>query len=204
MKFYRSLEHPETPSDYTSLMNHYIALTPYLVSSSNALPNRISHPDLHLDNIFINPKTNQITCIIDWQRTSISPVPFQRPFPQMLEITCCRADEHTELEKSLLDHYQNAVKTIGPLRWEVLNDPLLGVKINPISLVPCCWDHQCLFSLRNTLIATIAHWEYITNHSRLSCPIDFTADELLQHQSEMELIEGILSIMKGWFHLEAW
>lgn len=113
----------------------------------------------------------------------------------MLEITCCRADERTELKKSLLDHYRNAVKTIGPLRWEVLNDPLLGVKINPISLVPCCWDHQCLFSLRNTLVATITHWEDITNHSRLPCPINFTTDELLQHQSEMELIEGTLSII---------
>lgn len=195
MNFHTSLELPETPSDYISLVSRYIALAPYLVSKSNELPNRISHPDLHLDNIFINPKTNQITCIIDWQRTSISPMPFQRPFPQMLEITSSREDEHTELEKSLLGHYQNTTMAIDPLRWEVLNDPLLSVKINPPSLVPCCWDHQCLFPLRNALIAAMAHWDNITNHSRLPCPIDFTTDELLQHQSEMELIEGILLIM---------
>lgn len=35
----------------------------------------------------------------------------------------------------------------------------------------------------------------MTNRSGLPCPIDFTTNELLQHQSEMELIEGILSIM---------
>ena len=35
----------------------------------------------------------------------------------------------------------------------------------------------------------------MTKCSGLPCPIDFATDELLQHQSEMELIEGILSVM---------
>jgi aminoglycoside phosphotransferase (APT) family kinase protein len=34
----------------------------------------LSHPDLHLDNIFVDPDTKRITHIIDWQSAVISDV----------------------------------------------------------------------------------------------------------------------------------
>jgi hypothetical protein len=64
MNFHRSMDAPETPSEYIALLEKYIALSPYLAPWPE-LPNRISHPDLHLDNIFVDPDTYRITSIID-------------------------------------------------------------------------------------------------------------------------------------------
>lgn len=74
-------------------------------------------------------------------------------------------------------------------------DPYLRVRVGPISLVPCCWDHESLFSLRHALIAVIARWDDI-RHGKSPCPIDFTQEELQQHGTEMELIEGVSSIVQ--------
>lgn len=196
MNYYRSLDDPETPGDYISLLERYIAVAPYITSKTQDLPNRITHPDLHLDNIFIDPDTNRITGIIDWQRASVSPVLFQRVFPQMLEVTRGEADERRQREKELLDYYCRAVKVADPLRWEVDDDPCASFKRRLISLVPCCWDHENLFSLRNALIEAIARWDEVTGHRGVSCPISFTDKELLQHQDEMELIEGVSAVMR--------
>ncbi|GAB1215692.1 hypothetical protein ATERTT37_004884 [Aspergillus terreus] len=196
MNYHRSLDHPETPDDYISLLERYVAVAPYITSKTQDLPNRIAHPDLHLDNIFVDPDTYRITGIIDWQRASVSPVLFQRVFPQMLEVTRGEADERRQREKELLDYYCRAVKLADPLRWEVDDDPCASFKRRLLSLVPCCWENENMFSLRNTLIEAIARWDEIAGHMGVSCPIHFADKELLQHQDEMELIEGVSAVMR--------
>lgn len=44
------------------------------------------------------------------------------------------------------------------------------------------------------MITAVAHWDDISN-SKAKCPIEFTEKELEQHQSEMELIEGVSMIL---------
>ncbi|KAE8152193.1 kinase-like domain-containing protein [Aspergillus avenaceus] len=193
---HRSLEHPETPDEYISLVTRYIEIVPYMVSNSISTKqnNTISHPDLHLDNIFVDPKTNRITYIIDWQHVCASPLSIQRLYPQMLELSAPKQSDQYPLEKTLLHHYCDAVKETDPQKWSVLSDPFLTVRTDPIHLVPGCWDREDLFSLRNALIKIIARWSDI-DHSEKPCPIKFTDEELQTHQSEMELIEGISGIM---------
>lgn len=164
-------------------------------SMSHEQANRISHPDLHLDNIFIDPVANNITCIIDWQLASVSPICLHRRYPQMLEHSITAQSDQFNREETLLNYYYNAVKEADPLRWTYLTDPLLSVRTDPISLVPGCWDREDIFSLRNALITIIARWGDICQ-TGIRCPVDFTEDELLQHENEMELIEGISSIMQ--------
>lgn len=186
---------PETPSDYITLLKDYMALSPYLASyPSTELPNRISHPDLHLDNIFVDPGTNRITCIIDWQQACVSPISLQRSHPQMLELSALSHPGKGKDERDLLSHYYNAIKESDPVRWKVLADPLLQVKTNPISLVPGCWDREDLFSLRAALITAVAHWDAIGLHGT-PCPVKFGEEELLRHQDEMDLLEGISTIL---------
>lgn len=74
MDFHRSIDSPEKPSEYVALLEKYLALSPYLASWLEP-PNRISHLDLHRENIFVDPETYRITSIIDWQQTHISPIP---------------------------------------------------------------------------------------------------------------------------------
>ena len=152
------METPETPNDYITLIKAFLRLSPFLAVSSNIeQPNRISHPDLHLDNVFINPGTNRITYIIDWQQTSICPISLQQSYPQMLQLSITPDSDQRSYERKLLDYYYNAVKETDPLRWKVLTDPLLTVKTNLFSLVPGCWHREDLFSLRNALIKVVAY-----------------------------------------------
>jgi hypothetical protein len=193
------MEHPETPDDYVSLLSRYLRLAPYLLTTKSEQLKTISHPDLHLDNIFVNPETRRISCLIDWQSTAISPVFLQRKFPQMLEplggssqITAPAGDEEQRTDP--LEYYQQLVKQGGSVRWETLNENYHSIRTKPISLVPGCWDREDLFSLRNSLLAVAAHWKDIAPDST-PCPIEFTSEELESHQNEMKLLEGLSSIM---------
>lgn len=186
------MDNPETPDDYVSLLHRYLKLAPYLAGPSPECDDNchtISHPDLHLDNIFADPETKRITSIIDWQSTIISPISLQRKFPRFLE----------PLNESALNgpvaHYERLVEKRDPLRKAILDDRYHAIKTKPIQLVPGCWDRYDLFSLRNSLISVIAHWEDILGIDSVPCPVKFAAEELESHQHEMELIEGISSIM---------
>lgn len=190
MNYHRSMENPETPNDYVSLLQRYLQLAPYLAGASPEYDNchTISHPDLHLDNIFADPKTKRITSIIDWQSTIISPISLQRRFPRFLEPL------NEPPLGGPLAHYERLVKKRDPRRKAIIDDRYHSIKTKPIQLVPGCWDRDDLFSLRNSLISVIAHWKNLGLDSGL-CPIKFTAEELESHQHEMDLIEGISSIM---------
>jgi hypothetical protein len=179
MNFHRSMVSPETPSDYIALLKDYMALSPYLASyPSTKLPNRISYPDLYLDNVFVHLGTNRITCIIDWQQACVSLVSLQRSYPQMLELSALSHLGQGKHESILLNYYYSAIQESNPIRWKVLTDLLLQVKTNPISMVPGCWDREDLFSLRAALITAIARWDDI-GHGGTPCLVNFGEEMLL-------------------------
>ncbi|PKX89635.1 uncharacterized protein P174DRAFT_303263, partial [Aspergillus novofumigatus IBT 16806] len=196
MNFQRSIKEPETPGNYISVLQQYTTLAPFLVPPSGDSKRTItlSHPDFHLDNIFIDPRTNQITSIIDWQHASASPIFLQRRFPQMLVLPRNPQAERQVTEKQLLNLYFEMLKSTNLLRWKVLSELLHTIRTDPISLVPCCWDWEGIFSLRNAMIAAIARWDDISD-GHTKCPIEFTEKELEQHLNEMELIEGVSMII---------
>jgi hypothetical protein len=74
MNYFRTGDASELPQEYLSLWKRYLSLVPHLASS---LPRELqsktlSHHDLHLDNIFVDPDIKIITHIIDWQSTAVS------------------------------------------------------------------------------------------------------------------------------------
>lgn len=78
----------------------------------------------------------------------------------------------------------------------MIDDRLHSTKTKPIQLVPSCWEIDDLFSLRNSLISVIAHWEEIAPpDASKTCPIRFSEEELALHKDEMDLIECLSSIM---------
>ncbi|KAL3475952.1 kinase-like domain-containing protein [Aspergillus californicus] len=182
MNYQRSQDEPETPDNYISLLERYITLVPSLISSGTEYHNKLLHPDLHLDNIFIDPQTNNITAVIDWQHMSTSPVCLLPVFPQMLEPLW------EMLDNQLPHFYLSKLKYIDPLRCEILTEPRRSIRVEPILVVPCCWDGKDLVSLRNSMINVIAQWPKIRN-TDIECPINFTK-ELEQHRSEIKLVEG--------------
>jgi aminoglycoside phosphotransferase (APT) family kinase protein len=60
---HRSLEVPEAPDAYISLLDRYLQLILHL--SPEPYPTSLFHPDLHLDNILVDSDIKIITRIID-------------------------------------------------------------------------------------------------------------------------------------------
>nr|KMM66450.1 hypothetical protein CPAG_02789 [Coccidioides posadasii RMSCC 3488] len=84
MNYYVSLKDPELHDQALTLLSKYLEPTPYLVPSEpEAAANVLWHPDLHLDNIFVDPTTCKITSIVDWQSTSIAPLFYKSCVPRM-------------------------------------------------------------------------------------------------------------------------
>lgn len=189
---HRSMHKPETPAQYIQLLQKYLKIAPFIVPDSPR--NTLSHPDLHLDNIFVDPESNTITNIIDWQSAVITPLDLQDSQPQMLELSLNPLnEEQRRQEHDLLDYYQEAAKAAGLSRKP--QDLHLAVRLNPLTQVPGCWELQDTFSLRQSLISVVAHWGRLYPH-HTPCPIGFTSEELQDHDRESELIDGIAGIVR--------
>ncbi|KAI9725786.1 MAG: Phosphotransferase enzyme [Cirrosporium novae-zelandiae] len=195
-----SMENPESPDEYLSLLERYLRLTPYLVptSAKNSHLKTLSHPDLHLDNIFVDPVTKKITAIIDWQSTAIKDIFLQCNTPPMFQlpeyaISAPIPDTESSLRKPLLA-YEQLSRISNPERWIALHEDHLRIRTKPISMVIGAWENNDLFSFRHSLIEVIAHWSDLVR-APIKCPISFTEEELELHGSELELMEGLSHIM---------
>ncbi|CAI7573647.1 unnamed protein product [Penicillium glandicola] len=86
MNYYLSLKTQEHPEDGLALLAKYMKVAPYLIPRSTndeASSNVLMHPDLHLDNIFVDPETLQITRIVDWQSACVAPLFYHADVPRM-------------------------------------------------------------------------------------------------------------------------
>ncbi|RDW87094.1 uncharacterized protein DSM5745_03736 [Aspergillus mulundensis] len=195
---HRSMEEPETPAQYIHLLQQYLKIVPYLVSGlhDSSSRNTLFHPDLHLDNIFIDPATNKITSIIDWQSAATTPFPLQPSHPQMLELSVNpSSDEQRKQEKELLEYYYAKTNAAG-LHRAPSGDPSLRVRLNPLTHITGCWERHDTFSLRQSLISVVAHWDTLYPDGTIPCPITFTRGDLQAHKLESELISGLAGIIR--------
>jgi hypothetical protein len=206
MNGYRSIETPDSPDDYISLLNRYLQLVPHL--SPGPFRTSLSHPDLHLDNIFVDPDTKKITCIIDWQSASVSEPFLQHRIPRMLiPVGRCSPGERLEaaLEESnaredsngtadLLNHYQNLSRLKNEQRWAAINLHNRSLLTEPVSLLCGAWSRNDIFSFRHALIHVAARWKEIAP-ATTPCPIQFTEHELELHNNELELVEGLGEVL---------
>ncbi|CZT12207.1 uncharacterized protein RCO7_10448 [Rhynchosporium graminicola] len=190
MNAYRSMETPDSPDDYVSLLKRYLQIAPYL--SPGPSRTSLSHPDLHLDNIFVHPDTKKITCIIDWQSASASEPFLQHGVPRMLIPVDCSSpgkelDPVSEgsdtgdsrMPNDLLSYYHKISKAKNEIRWAAINICNRQLLTEPTSLLCGAW---------------IARWEEIAPSAQ-PCPIQFTQHELELHNAEMELVEGLGEVL---------
>ncbi|KAJ5181908.1 Aminoglycoside phosphotransferase [Penicillium cf. viridicatum] len=81
-----SLKPQEHPDDGLGLLTKYMKVAPYLIPKSTneaASNNVLMHPSLHLDNIFVDPETLQVTRIVDWQSACVAPLLYHADVPKM-------------------------------------------------------------------------------------------------------------------------
>src|SRR5690349_21519843 len=78
MNYARSHTDPESPDEMLDLLDRYLA--PAMVppqSSDDTHSPTLWHPDLHLDNVLVDPESKQITRVIDWQSAAVLPLFYQ-------------------------------------------------------------------------------------------------------------------------------
>lgn len=220
MNYYRSCQEHELPDDGLALLTQYMDVASYLVPSSTdeaATSNVLWHPDLHLDNVFVDPETHDITSIVDWQSACVAPLFYQSNVPRMFKhsrpvqegwviperpenFNKLSQDEQKKIDDGLESeimhkYYAAQVCKRAPRHWTVLQQPMVPIIRKPVWLVSGAWENRDLFFLRQSLISLATHWDDIFPDSQLPCPIKFTEKDIELHSKEEENMDGIGQIL---------
>ncbi|KAJ5508002.1 phosphotransferase enzyme family protein [Penicillium freii] len=192
----------------TSMWHPIFVLSP---TDGSGYANVLWHPDLHLDNIFVNPNTYQITRIVDWQSACVAPLFYQSGVPKL-----CKKDGHVregwvvprrpedfeslseseqkriddDLESEILHKYYEAqVCKRAPRHWAVLQQQTVPTIRKPVWLVTGAWENRDLFFLRESLMELVANWEEL--FPGIACPIEFSREDVEFQAKEQENINGV-------------
>ena len=207
MNYYRSGQDEEQPDEALSLISQYNAVVSHLVPEDTEGPGSLVlwHPDLHLDNVFVDPDSRTITRIVDWQAAAVAPLWCQcgvpaifrhhKPvredwvIPERPEDSDTFSDEkkqtNADLESEMTHKYYEAqVHMRAPHYWETLQQTRFDLIRKPIRLVSGVWENRDLFFLRQSLISLEANWRRIRLDWSTTCPIRFSKRDLELHSKE--------------------
>lgn len=210
MNYARSLTEPESPDETLSLLDRYLQLAPAMVpprSTDDTHSPTLWHPDLHLDNVFIDPESKQITCVIDWQSAAILPffyhcgvaTMFRHEGPVSGDMTAWprRPENYHSLEQDEKDKIDNLIGS------ECLHKYYLAITHNrnprhrtalqlhnevrtqPRRIVQNVWKDGDVFFLRRALIRIVNEWESLCPDSG-PAPVSFNEQDMALHAHEEE------------------
>lgn len=214
MNYYRSTKTPQSPDEALSLLSQYLDVASYLVPQDTEEDLKVLwHPDLHLDNVFVDPESHKITAIIDWQSATVAPLFFQCGVPKMFQhpgpvregwVVPERPEDFDTLgeeEKRRIDddlesetihkYYEAQVYKRAPRHWSFLQQRLIPIKRKPVWLATRVWENSDLFFLRQSLLSLAAHWDELFSDCNCPCPLKFTEEELRLHSHEEENMDGV-------------
>ncbi|KAG4435755.1 hypothetical protein IFR05_008769 [Cadophora sp. M221] len=215
LNYARSRVEPEQPEEMLELLDKYLKLTPAMVpppTPDDIDASTLWHPDLHLDNIFIDPKTLQITSIIDWQSSTAAPIFYQCGVPKMVrhrepvsldlsnwpklcdnyeDLGGDEKDYAEKMHKSehLHQYYLRITRRDNPRHWTALqlHDER---RVQPIKIVQQVWENNTIFFLRRALMQIAANWENLCPGAG-PCPVSFSEEDLALFNREMEKREFV-------------
>lgn len=205
---YNPTDEAQSPEGYVSLLDRYLQLIPYMAPLPT--PTTLSHPDLHMDNIFVDPDTMEITCIIDWQSTLVSEPYFQHSYPQMLtpvesyaidndktDTTESNPDVNDFLKRlpRLIDHYNTLTERRNPQRWALKHDPNRYFLTKVVSSIPGSWTRDNGFGLCHDLVAAAIDWEKFAP-AGMPCPFHFASEELAVHERDLKVVADLAQVLE--------
>jgi hypothetical protein len=175
------------------------------------------HPDLHLDNVFVDPESKQITRIIDWQSAVVLPLFYQCGISRMFKHPGAVLDGFAvselpenydtldESEKAIIDssrksetchkYYEAETKGKNPRHWAALQLENAEVRTEPSRLVVNVWEDRDIFFLRRALLAIVEQWSDLCPGSG-PCPVSFNGQELSAHAAEEESMSNTAEILR--------
>ncbi|RJE20860.1 Phosphotransferase enzyme family [Aspergillus sclerotialis] len=226
MNYHRSSIEPEVPDELLDLLKRYLKLAPAMAppvgSEETHLPT-LWHPDLHLDNVFVDPGSRQITQIIDWQSAAVMPFFYQCDIPRMVKnpggvsynwdipelpdnydsLDQCEKEKINSARESEICHkyYLAETKDQNPRHWATLGLESVCVRTEPSRLVVNVWEDRDVFFFRQALYSIAEQWEQLCPDSG-SCPVAFSKQEIKAHAVEEEGMGNVAEILRifrdGW------
>lgn len=210
MNYARSLTNPESPEEMICLLNQYLQLSPAMIppqSVDDTLSPTLWHPDLHLNNIFVDAESKEISYLIDWQSAAALPFFYQCTVPAMFRhrgpvssdmktMPKRPANYHTlkQDEKEKIDNlirseciykYYLAITYTRNARHGAALQLHEEVRTQPTRIVQSVWKAGDIFFLRRALMRIANEWENLSPDSSL-CPITFDEQEMALQAHEEE------------------
>ncbi len=210
MNYHRSSTEPELPEEVLDLLDRYLQLASAMVPPlgvDDIHSPTFWHPDLHLDNVFVDPESKQITRIIDWQSAAVMPFFYRSGITRMFLHAGTVADGWAvselpadygrldQREKAKIDsdrkseichkYYEAETKSKNPRHWAALRLENFNVRTEPSRLVVNVWEDRDVFFLRRALLSIVEQWQDLCPESDV-CPVSFTEKELALHAAEEE------------------
>ncbi|CZT10222.1 uncharacterized protein RAG0_14757 [Rhynchosporium agropyri] len=195
MIHHRSSTEPELPEEVLGLLNQYLQLTPAMVPPLGTDDTHSPTLWLHLDDVFVDPESNQITRIIDWQSAAVMPFfIYQCGISGMFQYPGTIADswpltefpkDYDKLiqsEKAKIDsdrrsdtchkYYKAETKSQNSRHWAALQLDNANVRTEPLRLVVNVWEDHDIFFLRRDLLSFVEQWKDLYPKSDV-CPVSF-------------------------------
>lgn len=223
MNYAQSVTEPELPKQVLDLLDRYLQLAPAMTPPQSAHDTHsptLWHPDLHLDNVFVDPESKRITHIIDWQSASVLPLFHHSGVPTMfrhkgpvsddMKVWPKRPENYRNLERDEREQIDNLIGSEclhkyylaithnrNQRHWDALQLQD-SVRTQPVHLVQNVWGERNTFFFRRALINLANRWEELCPDSG-PCPVNFSAQELdLQaHETEnMGHISELLTLFR--------
>ncbi|KAK2740936.1 Phosphotransferase enzyme [Myotisia sp. PD_48] len=194
-----------------SVCREFLKVVDHILPPANCQIPVLWHPDLHLDNIFVNPeKPSEITGLIGWQSAKVGPLFNQVSYPTFLrrlenlraihlspgskdlQAEAQRKSNELLLEKTMYRCYDTySVYPNSPV-FDSLSyrDTLCGQIIILIDII--LYDGE--LAVQGLLIELADTWgEHIENKGDFPRPLKYSATDIERHQElELRWTEGIL------------
>ncbi|KAI9042100.1 uncharacterized protein KD926_006224 [Aspergillus affinis] len=187
----------QSPVDYLRLLNKYLALAPYLLPKepTSALNQpTLRHPDLNTNNIFISPDSGAISCLIDWQHTTIEPRLLVAGYPRAFESPDIEKSPKLK-EPSLPLNYESLTGPEKAEATEIYNRRLLSYYYRILN------DHlnkPHLEALRDPILLPRQHLVDRADTKGLSCPVQFAEAELDGFHEQEQLWFDLNKVVNHW------
>ncbi|PGH07903.1 hypothetical protein AJ80_07943 [Polytolypa hystricis UAMH7299] len=197
------------PEIYIDLLDKYLSVAPYLLPEDRGNPLNqptLRHPDLNPTNIYVSDSCD-VSCIIDWQHTTILPLlltagnppQFENPDPEppkgYNKPTLPENYESLEpQEKSQADElYRRRMlfhlyvifnaKDNKP-HFNALRYPLLALLQHLVDRAGRPWSGN-IITLKGALLRVIGSWDTLMAErlKKVSCPVSIDADDVQEFYS---------------------
>lgn len=147
-------------------------------------PCTLSHPNLSLDNIWIDPRSEKIVSLTGWQSTAITPPLLKRPYPRFLDTEFqTQSDDRSQILPK--ERYRELVKISDPLRYDRMfsNPQKYELLVGPMSSIFNAWNNGGLFRLRESLLA-VRNLQQLVLTNPVPELEQFSSEEIESHAKE--------------------